>query len=188
MTLAFWFLFLFARFPLACPSDMAQVGGVCIDRYEAPNEKGALPLVMQSFVDAERWCEARGKRTCTEDEWEGACRRQAEGRSCNNARSWIAFDIDRYASSKTQGAEVARLFQGSPGGSFETCRTPEGVFDLDGNVEEWVRARKGRPWRAVLKGGFWAKGWPKCWEANDAHEPTFRFFETGFRCCKDTGP
>jgi len=183
--------------PPPCPADMAQVGDFCIDRYEAPNEKGAVPFVMQSLLDAESWCEARGKRACFEDEWEAACRSTDkrpwsrgfvfDRTTCNNGSAWIAFDIDRYAKKATQAAEVERLFQGAPSGSFPSCVTPEGVYDLDGNVEEWVVARKGRPLRGTLKGGFWAKPNPKCWDANDVHEPTFRFYETGFRCCKDSG-
>jgi formylglycine-generating enzyme required for sulfatase activity len=45
----------------------------CIDKYEAPNKEGAMPLVMYSFIEAEHWCESRGKRLCYSDEWEKAC-------------------------------------------------------------------------------------------------------------------
>ena len=38
-----------------------------------------------------------------------------------------------------------------------------------------------------LMGGFWAKPWTGCRGTNDAHEPTFTFYETGFRCCADPG-
>ena len=177
-----------------CPPDMVRVGDVCIDRYEAPNVAGELPLVMQSLVDAEAWCGERGKRACRESEWEAACHSRdgrpwsrgftTERKTCNNGHQWIPFDIDRFADRRTQAAEVRRLFRASPSGSFPDCRTPEGVFDLDGNVEEWVVAeRPGHPWRGTLKGGFWAKPYSKCDSSNDVHEPTFRFYETGFRCC-----
>ena len=36
-------------------------------------------------------------------------------------------------------------------------------------------------------GGFWAKPWTGCRGTNDAHEPSFEFYETGFRCCADPG-
>ena len=184
-----WVLLLFQLWMLVphCPPGMVDMGGFCIDQYEAPNEKGARPLIMQSFPDAERWCSEKGRRVCAEEEWTEACRRQGKHRVCNNRADWWPFDIDLYADPKTRFAEVERLYQGSLAGTYPTCRTPEGVFDLDGNVEEWVVARKGRPHKAVLTGGFWAKSWPRCGEVNDAHEPTFRFYETGFRCCKDTG-
>ena len=182
-----------------CPLDMVQVRGFCIDRYEAPNIEGALPLVMQSLVDAEAFCGARGKRVCREREWEAACRshdnrlwsrgNKPERKTCNNGHQWVAYDIDRFANPRTQADEVARLFRASPSGSFHRCHTPEGVFDLDGNVEEWVLSdNPSSPWRGTLKGGFWAKPYTQCLGSNDVHEPTFRFYETGFRCCASQNP
>jgi sulfatase modifying factor 1 len=177
-----------------CPDDMVSVKGFCIDRYEAPNRRGATPLVMQSLVDAEAFCLARGKRICREREWQAAChsidhRRWSRGQdstACNNRHPWVPFDINRFAHPRTQADEVARLLRASPSGAFPRCRTPEGVFDLDGNVEEWVLSdNPASPWRGTLKGGFWAKPFPTCEASNDVHEPTFRFYETGFRCCAD---
>src|SRR5689334_13259428 len=57
----------------ACPPDMALAASFCIDRWEAPNQLGEKPLVMQSAVLAESWCAKKGKRLCTEDEWDTAC-------------------------------------------------------------------------------------------------------------------
>jgi formylglycine-generating enzyme required for sulfatase activity len=62
-----------------------------------------------------------------------------------------------------------------------------GVFDMMGNVEEWVTTRKGRRFPGALMGGFWAKPWTGCRGTNDAHEPGFVFYETGFRCCAEPG-
>jgi len=56
-----------------CPADMVPVMAACMDRHEAPNVAGALPLVMYTFVEAEAWCAARGKRLCFDDEWQTAC-------------------------------------------------------------------------------------------------------------------
>ena len=56
-----------------CPADQVRVEDVCLDRYEAPNRAGALPLVMYTFVEAEAWCAARGRRLCFDDEWTRAC-------------------------------------------------------------------------------------------------------------------
>ncbi len=57
----------------ACPNDMVEVGATCVDRFEAPNVQGQFPLVMESGVSAEKWCGRRGKRLCTDAEWEEAC-------------------------------------------------------------------------------------------------------------------
>jgi sulfatase modifying factor 1 len=158
-----------------CPPDMGAIGFVCMDRYEAPNIEGANPMVMQSAVDAIVWCGARGKRLCTEWEWEWAC--YQTGEPCRNDQQWMEWDRKMVSSP----SEVERLWQGAPSGSYPECRTPSGIYDLRGNVEEWV-VSPGRDWPYGLKGGWWAKVTP-CHRINDAHEPEFRFYETGFRCC-----
>jgi sulfatase modifying factor 1 len=144
-----------------------------MDKYEAPNIEGALPMVMQSAIDAQIWCKERGRRLCTEDEWDIAC--GLSGGPCNNDKQWIPW---------SKNWRYNKLWQGSKSGSYVLCRTPNGVYDLMGNVEEWVVSRKGRDWPYTLKGGFWAHAVSSCRKSNDFHEPTFRFYETGFRCCK----
>lgn len=162
-----------------CPEDMAPVGLVCMDQYEAPNRYGHNPLVMQSAEDGERWCGTRGKRLCTEDEWDTACFMSGTD-PCHNNKRWLPWEKE----TANQPDEVKRLWQGSPSGMYKTCRTPSGVYDLTGNVEEWVRSRpKARDWPYTLKGGWWAKK-TACHKSNDAHPPSFRFYETGFRCCR----
>lgn len=53
------------------PPDGADA--FCIDRFEAPNTPGGLPLVMFTFDQSVSWCQARGKRLCFDDEWTFAC-------------------------------------------------------------------------------------------------------------------
>jgi sulfatase modifying factor 1 len=159
-----------------CPADMAPAGLACVDRYEAPNIEGAKPMVMQSALDAIAWCEARGKRLCSEREWDLAC--FESGSTCNNDKMWKPWD----RKTANSASEVARLWQGTPSGAYKGCRTPWGVYDLKGNVEEWAVSSEGRDWPYTLKGGWWAKT-TACYKSNDAHEPEFRFYETGFRCC-----
>jgi len=174
-----WLLDLLAP---SCPPDMAVAGLTCVDRYEAPNIEGANPLVMQSAEDAVAWCEAKGKRLCTETEWEWAC--YAAYEPCNNDKRWMEWDRKTVDSA----SEIKRLWQGSASGDYPECRTPSGIYDLRGNVEEWVISKKAGPhtkrrdWPFTLKGGWWAKITP-CHKTNDAHESTFRFYQTGFRCC-----
>jgi len=90
--------------PAPCPADTAQVGDVCIDRYEAPNVPGGLPLVMYTFVEAAEWCAARDKRLCFDDEWTAVCGGPQEhaypyGDShepgvCNDDETWLVYDQD----------------------------------------------------------------------------------------------
>jgi hypothetical protein len=170
----------------------------CMDRYEWPNEAGKRPEVMMRFVDAEVMCQQKGKRLCTEFEWELACEGpehlpwswgwQQRDDVCNVARTYKAYNPDKLASDDKgeRDAEVARLWQGAPSGSFPACKTHYGVIDMIGNVEEWVQtSRKEWPHRSSLKGGFWSKRWAGCRGTNEGHAPQFRFYEIGFRCCQD---
>jgi formylglycine-generating enzyme len=169
---------------------------VCMDQFEAPNQRGARPLVMQSFEMAAAWCAARGKRTCTEQEWELACEGpsrsplaygwRVDKAACNSDKAWRRVDERKLAiGGEVARLEAERLWQGAPSGAYAACASSFGVFDMMGNVEEWVASRKRRRWPGALMGGFWAKPWTGCRGTNDAHEPRFAFYETGFRCCAD---
>ncbi len=170
---------------------------VCMDQYEAPNKKGHKPYVMRSYNMAEKWCKERGKRTCTEQEWELACegpehRPLAYGWAvdkniCNSNKQWRAFDVKKLYSKDDDEVkeELEKLWQGSQSGAFPGCVSSFGIYDMMGNVEEWVKTRPSRRFKGALMGGFWSKPWTGCRGTNDAHEPGFVFYETGFRCCSD---
>jgi sulfatase modifying factor 1 len=171
---------------------------VCMDQYEAPNKKGARPFVMRSYDDAKRWCGVRKKRPCSEQEWETACEGPEwlpwvygwanDRRTCVSDRAWKPVDFAKFGGGPDAAKEESdRLWQGAVSGSRPGCVSPFGIFDMMGNVEEWVTSRKTRQHPGSLMGGFWAKRWTGCRGTNDAHEPTFQFYETGFRCCADPG-
>lgn len=187
----------------ACPPDMALAAGFCIDRWEAPNQPGEKPLVMQSAVHAEQWCAKNGKRLCTEHEWDIACEGPAQttypygdthvaGR-CNDDKSWKPVNESTLATwpSPAAQSEVDKLWQGSPSGAHAECVSGYGVFDMTGNVEEWVIRTKPHvnSYPHVLKGCYWAGCFggskPACQSTNPAHADGFMFYETGFRCCGD---
>ncbi len=205
-----------------CGADMVQVGSICMDRYEAPNRRDALPLVMYSFDEAASWCAHRGKRLCFDDEWTEACAgasnlaypygdEQQPGR-CNDDKTWKVYNqdllnqwpwnldtdpieslaelLDLVRAQSAQAAQAAdhvqALYQGDPSGSHGGCVSSFGVFDTEGNVEEWTRRRDGgQPgFHGNLKGRYWAE--PRTCQSNvTVHGDTFRFYEIGFRCCWD---
>jgi formylglycine-generating enzyme required for sulfatase activity len=186
-----------------CPPSMARVQEFCIDRYEAPNRRGEKPLVMRSANDAIAWCEEHRKRLCTEDEWTSACQGEdrraypygathVDGR-CNDDQAWRAVDEAKLAKWPAPEAKAyaQELYQATPSGAKRQCASEAGVHDLTGNVEEWVvRTREHTnavPY--VLIGCYWAGcfggGKPTCHSTNSAHAAGFRFYETGFRCCRD---
>jgi hypothetical protein len=186
-----------------CPPDMALANGFCIDRWEAPNQPGEKPLVMQSALLAGTWCAAHGKRLCTEDEWTTACEgpststypygdTHVAGR-CNDDKTWKVVNEGVLATWPSPAAqtEVDKLWQGSPSGEHEECVSGHGVFDMTGNIEEWVVRTKpsATSYPHVLKGCYWAGCFggskPTCQSRNTAHADGFMFYETGFRCCGD---
>ena len=204
---------------LSCPEDMALVEKTCVDRYEAPNRPGSLPVVMYTFYQAEAWCSDRGKRLCYDDEWIRACQ-GPEGWSypygpthkdgvCNDGKTWLQYDraLQRHwpteasrptiegldellaeasSTDEASASHIEWLYQADPSGYRQGCGSYEGVFDLVGNVEEWVRRRDGgRPeFTNRLMGRFWAEKF-NCGMSVSNHGNGFRFYEIGFRCCKD---
>ncbi len=87
---------------LPCPPDMVEQNEFCIDRFEAPNLEGELPLVMFTFVEAVDWCASRGRRLCYDDEWTRACEGPAgtaypygdvhQPGVCNDDETWLVYD------------------------------------------------------------------------------------------------
>jgi formylglycine-generating enzyme required for sulfatase activity len=91
-------------------------------------------------------------------------------------------------------------------GEYDTCAGPEGVYDMVGNLHEWVSDtvsqefgeqienesvhRKKQPWHpgnGIFMGGFFSttsEHGPGCKFITIAHEPTYHDYSTGFRCCK----
>ena len=68
-------------------------------------------------------------------------------------------------------------------GEMPGCATPEGVYDLTGNMEEWVGET---PESAVLLGGAYdtSDDHARCYRRNDTFGAGYANQRTGFRCCK----
>jgi sulfatase modifying factor 1 len=173
----------------------------CIDHYEFPNQKGARPPVMVDWYNAMGQCAAQGKRLCYESEWVAACEgpndkpfpygyvRSAE--KCNIDNAWIDPSLNKIYSNDPaiSGPELARLDRSVPSGSKPGCVSDYGVFDLTGNVDEWVLADFDRPKEkakfTALKGGAWGHVRNACRPVTTSHEPEFRYYFVSFRCCTD---
>jgi hypothetical protein len=178
----------------------------CIDPYEYPNQKGAHPVWMLDWYQAQATCEARGKRLCWSSEWVAAC----EGPEHTPFPYGFERDHDRcnmdnfYIDPKKPGLraqfffyskdkeirekELSRLDQSVPSGSMDACKTGFGVYDMTGNVDEWVVSdqppHEKSKW-AGLKGGAWGHVRSQCRPTTFSHEPEFYYYFVGFRCCRD---
>jgi formylglycine-generating enzyme required for sulfatase activity len=120
----------------------------CIDVYEAAridasrtdqgtsdegavSLRGRLPWTNLEWADARAACERAGKRLCTVEEWEDACDGQV-GEGGN---------LYPYGDEVMDGVCVTELTQNDdplPTGSRDGCVSDFGVYDLGGNVWEWV--------------------------------------------------
>jgi hypothetical protein len=71
---------------------------------------------------------------------------------------------------------------------METCKSGFGVYDMTGNLDEWVvndePPREKSKW-AGLKGGAWGHVRNQCRPMTYSHEPEFAYYFVGFRCCRD---
>ncbi|HEU4537078.1 MAG TPA: SUMF1/EgtB/PvdO family nonheme iron enzyme [Polyangiaceae bacterium] len=115
-------------------------------RVLAPPNGGRRPAVFVSWYGAQEYCRAQGKRLPLDPEWEHA----AKGRTLRPfAWGAQAPRPDTVAFGRSQGLQ--------PGPrevrSSEQDRSPEGVFDLGGNVAEWVDDADGD--RKTVRGGSW---------------------------------
>lgn len=171
----------------------------CIDRYEFPNQRGAIPAVMVSWYEADAMCRSLGKRLCNDSEWTLACEGAArqpypygdgmlrDDTACNIDRPYHLPDFDAFSSPRGAASEVARLDQRLASGEMERCKSPAGVHDMTGNVDEWVVNESGKPHVSGLKGGYWGPIRARCRPMTTFHNPPFRFYQIGFRCCRDQG-
>jgi sulfatase modifying factor 1 len=173
--------------PTVCKAPLVDMG-FCIDRYEYPGKKGQVPRVSIRWSEAEEECAKSKKRLCRENEWTMAC----EGDEMlpypyGLARDSAACNIDaNLPTPATAGREHWRspVDQREPSGKRKTCVSPFGVFDMTGNVDEWVDGRQGGHPSSSM-GGYWGPVRNRCRAVTRAHDEKFSFYQTGFRCCRD---
>jgi hypothetical protein len=156
-----------------CPSDMISINGksgkpFCIDTYEWPNLRDEYPQTQVSWVEAKMSCIDAGKRLCSADEWETACR----------GINKTVYPYGNKYELKRCPTEGKVLFKS---GNFKYCNEFK-VNDMTGNAWEWVEDKHGD--YPLMYGGSFEYG-------KDAHcglkaegNVASRSGEIGFRCCK----
>lgn len=197
----------------ACPAGMALVTGgdgpFCIHRYEAyfwgdpghadqgtafPDgstkgivvaERGRVPTTSISWYQAQAACAQAGHHLCTSEEWTAAC-------AGSPARAFPTPDGAYHPGACALGEGQARAQTlPLPAGARPDCHTPEGVYDLLGNVWEWTDPEKrdaaGRPVTEKRGAARYTMDATPCgFVARGDHPPTFKG-SVGFRCCAEAG-
>jgi hypothetical protein len=150
--------------------------GFFIDVFAYPNEEAAIPLTNVSLSEARSLCAERGKRLCSELEWE---------RACKGPNNTVYEYGDRYRPEVCGTGQDAKLL---PSGLRYGCRSEFGVRDLHGSVWEWTDspwARGGTPDQIAIRGGNATSGEVVGRCANgEASSSNFKSPSLGFRCCQ----
>ena len=153
-----------------------DVAAFCIDYYEYPNGKKRTPTTRVSYSRAERSCKRKGKRLCSEEEWEKAC---AGPRNIRYPYG-NAWSSDSCATEDEEGND--RTVQKS--GTFKACRSGYGALDMAGNVAEWTSTAWGSG--MVVKGGAADRpGYDSRCAARKKKKKKYSSEMLGFRCCAE---
>jgi formylglycine-generating enzyme required for sulfatase activity len=171
---------------------------------KAVTRAGVKPQGYISKNEAEAACKHAKKRLCTGEEWERACR----GRTpttfpygderkpgyCNDsgkAPLWsLHSELGENVYASREAMNDPRINEApntvAPTGSFKHCRNTFGVYDMVGNLHEWVADTHDSGTRGVFRGGYYQDthlNGDGCSYRTTAHGVDYHDYSTGFRCC-----
>ena len=189
-------------------------------RYLARSAPGVKPQGYVTRFEAAEACALAGKRLCRAREWFAACRgpratqypygdERVEGR-CNTHKPHLLVKLFGRKTPLTPDAHYnnPRLHDEAGflarTGQYEDCRNDYGVYDMVGNLHEWVaddvsnalpksiplaygNHLMGPRGNGVFMGGYFSsrgehgKG---CIYATTSHAPEYHDYSIGFRCCR----
>lgn len=190
-------------------------------RYRAVSTVGMLPQAYIDRHEAEHACQNSGKRLCRAREWQQACKGPAgdqypygslevAGR-CNTGKPHLPSRLFGSVAQHNPRAVFndPRLNQ-TPGflakaGEYAGCVGQYGVFDLVGNLHEWVAdsvhgtlpneiamprgaQHLGRRGNGTFMGGYFSSQGEHgrgCEYVTTHHAPHYHDYSIGFRCCAE---
>ena len=168
-------------------------------RVRAKSAPGAVPQGYISQVQSNEACKLAKKRLCRDDEWVSACRgsngtpfpygKDERLGTCNDHRD--QHPATQYLEStnlsvfaKLQHPCINQVADSlMTAGAKKDCKTPEGVYDIVGNLHEWTADPSGH-----FRGGYYVdtrKNGHGCDYVTTVHEAQYWDYSSGFRCCAD---
>ncbi len=167
-------------------SEPAGKDSVTRSNYYGNTEFNNYPVLAVNWNQASTYCAWRGARLPSETEWE----RAARGTNPQTFPWGETSDRTR-ANYNVFVGDTAAI------GSYEAGKSPEGVYDLAGNVSEWVNdwyqvypggdpagGSYGEVYR-VIRGGSWQdKADSIASTSRSWDEPKFVDYHVGFRCAR----
>lgn len=178
-------------------SELQRGGHFVAQARSVPN---VFPSGYLSRDTARAACEVAGKRLCRRSEWRTACRGEMGNKypygnkyervQCNLGRGMHPSRIlfGKPSASVIDPRLNLQTLDGEPllrkTGATPTCKSPWGkdaVYDMVGNLDEWVDDDKG----VFLGAAYTRYTKAGCDAAVDAHPAGYWDYSTGARCCKD---
>jgi len=160
-------------------ADQVELDGFCVDIYEGPNRKGIKPSTGFTWKQAADACRSSGKRLCTEEEWERACK----GGGSLRFPYGKGFDA---AACNTQDDAGEKRDLGLAG-AFTKCASGFGIVDMSGNAAEWTASEfeEGEADKVVKGGSSERPAFDVRCAARVRKAPGARDKTIGYRCCAD---
>ena len=158
--------------------ESVETPAYCIDYYEQPNDKAAVPTTGVSWMVATETCERKGKRLCSEVEWERACKGPSGLRfPYGNTYSVAACNTED---------EAGNPRAPQPATAFRDCKSAFRVYALAGNVEEWTADAFGESGKTVKGGAANRPDFASRCAARRGLPPRTVDPFLGYRCCAST--
>jgi len=165
-----------------------------------------FPQGHMSQISARAACRNAGKRLCKKKEWQKACMgpkktkfphgNEKDEWKCNIGKEPYILDLffpdipHLKRAGKEFNHEELLLYPGylTKTGDHYECTNGFGVFDMDGNLSEWIDG--GREVEGIQRGWFMGdpfsgKGISGCFRHVKLHADNYLDYSLGTRCCKN---
>ncbi len=168
---------------------------------------GVYPQGYISGRQAGEACARSGKRLCRGTEWRKACMgpeetkfgygQEREAGRCNDHGRSAMGSVYGFLGNEERAVAWGPVKMNNPAlnqvpgtlaksGEHEGCTNGYGVYDMVGNLHEWVADTTG-----TFQGGYYLDthlNGDGCSYKTTAHDFGYHDYSTGFRCCADVAP